>query len=249
MGKENMGAMIIVLLVKYYKQSMVSLLKKNGVIVPPRASDRDIVDLIVTTMKVSKSFDKDLRAFLAKPVVLGNVMGEFKNFTEEPKFFGFTEEADYFRFVEEAQYLRMDGGYNNVTGYDFNPYQFGLDFTTKPKSTTPQLSLPSTDTTTSQPTTTTGATAPKGVWTSIFTVGNMALDFFKTKSTNEANIAIANATKAQAEAQASPSINLPQGADGKPQANGSNTGTYILLGVLGLAIVGGIVYYVRKKNQ
>ena len=238
MGKENMGAMIIVLLVKYYKQSMVSLLKKNGVIVPPRASDRDIVDLIVTTMKVSKSFDKDLRAFLAKPVVLSRIFGEFKNFTEEPQFFGFTEEADYFRFVEEAQYVRMDGGYNNAVG---SPLQFGLDFSTqKDDPSTPPL-VP-----TSQGQTT---AAPKGVWTSIFTVGNMALDFLKTKSTNEANIAIAEATKAQAQAQASPSINLPQGADGKPQAKGSNTGTYILLGVLGLAIVGGIVYYVRKKNQ
>lgn len=246
MGKENMGAMIIVLLVKYYKQNMIALLKKNGVIVPPRASDTDIVDLIVTTMKVSKSFDKDLRNFLAKPSVLGNVMGEFKNFTEEPKFFGFTEEADYFRFVEEAQYLRMDGGYNNASGFNFQPQQFGLNFNPTPTNSSASVSQTTTQDP-SQASSTTATTAPKGLWTSLFTVGNMALDFLKTKSTNDANIAIAEATKAQAQSSASNENSGGSSVTNNPQK--SNTSTYVLLGVLGVALVGGLVYYFAKKNQ
>lgn len=225
MKEENVGASVVVLLVKYYRQKMVALLRRNGVNVPDRASDNDIIMLVTATLKSSNSFRKDVKKFVSNPRVLASLFSQFKNFTDDSKFFGFTEEADYFKFTEEAEYFRMDG-YKNATGIvpNFSTNQFGLDFTTP------------TNTTTSK-----DATKEKGsFWSKAFDFVNKGIDTFVTLDTNKTNRAIADSqTKVN---QGGGELNLP------PNEPKSNTTTYVILGIVGVALVGTIIYLVSKKR-
>jgi len=231
MKEENVGASVVVLLVKYYRQKMVALLRRNGVNVPDRASDNDIIMLVTATLKSSNSFRKDVKKFVSNPRVLASLFSQFKNFTDDSKFFGFTEEADYFKFTEEAEYFRMDGYYNS-NGFSYqniNPNlniksQYGLDFTTP------------TNTTTSK-----DATKEKGsFWSKAFDFVNKGIDTFVTLDTNKTNRAIADSqTKIN---QGDGELNLP------PKETKGNTTTYVILGVLGVAVLGTIIYLVSKKR-
>ena len=225
MKEENVGASVVVLLVKYYRQKMVALLRRNGVNVPDRASDNDIIMLVTATLKSSNSFRKDVKKFVSNPRVLASLFSQFKNFTDDSKFFGFTEEADYFKFTEEAEYFRMDG-YKNATGIvpNFSTNQFGLDFTTP------------TNTTTSK-----DATKEKSsFWSKAFDFVNKGIDTFVTLDTNKTNRAIADSqTKIN---QGDGELNLP------PKETKGNTTTYVILGVLGVAVLGTIIYLVSKKR-
>ena len=225
MKEENVGASVVVLLVKYYRQKMVALLRRNGVNVPDRASDNDIIMLVTATLKSSNSFRKDVKKFVSNPRVLASLFSQFKNFTDDSKFFGFTEEADYFKFTEEAEYFRMDG-YKNATGIvpNFSTNQFGLDFTTP------------TNTTTSK-----DATKEKGsFWSKAFDFVNKGIDTFVTLDTNKTNRAIADSqTKVN---QGGGELNLP------PNEPKSNTTTYVILGIVGVALVGTLIYFVSKKR-
>ena len=225
MKEENVGASVVVLLVKYYRQKMVALLRRNGVNVPDRASDNDIIMLVTATLKSSNSFRKDVKKFVSNPRVLASLFSQFKNFTDDSKFFGFTEEADYFKFTEEAEYFRMDG-YKNATGIvpNFSTNQFGLDFTTP------------TNTTTSK-----DATKEKGsFWSKAFDFVNKGIDTFVTLDTNKTNRAIADSqTKIN---EGGGELNLP------PKETKGNTTTYVILGIVGVALVGTLIYFVSKKR-
>ena len=234
MKEENVGASVVVLLVKYYRQKMVALLRRNGVNVPDRASDNDIIMLVTATLKSSNSFRKDVKKFVSNPRVLASLFSQFKNFTDDSKFFGFTEEADYFKFTEEAEYFRMDG-YSSVNGFSYqniNPNlniksQYGLDFTT-PTNTT--------NTTNSKDT----AKTTGSFWTKAFDFVNKGIDTFVTLDTNKTNRAIADSqTKVN---QGGGELNLP------PNEPKSNTTTYVILGIVGVALVGTLIYFVSKKR-
>ena len=228
MKEENVGASVVVLLVKYYRQKMVALLRRNGVNVPDRASDNDIIMLVTATLKSSNSFRKDVKKFVSNPRVLASLFSQFKNFTDDSKFFGFTEEADYFKFTEEAEYFRMDG-YKNATCIvpNFSTNQFGLDFTT-PTNTT--------NTTNSKDT----AKTTGSFWTKAFDFVNKGIDTFVTLDTNKTNRAIADSqTKVN---QGGGELNLP------PNEPKSNTTTYVILGIVGVALVGTLIYFVSKKR-
>ena len=232
MKNEYVGASVVILLVKYYKQKMVALLRRNGVSVSDRASDDDIIILVTATLKSSNAFKKDVKKFISNPSVLATLFGEFKNFTDDSKFFGFTEEADYFKFTEEADYYRMDG-YYNANGFSFqnlNPNlniksQYGLDFTTP--TTTSSSSTSSTKQTSS-------------FWSKAFDFVNKGIDTFVTLDTNKTNRIIADSqTKIN---QDGGELNLP------PKETKGNTTTYVILGVLGVAVLGTIIYLVSKKR-
>jgi hypothetical protein len=231
MENGNVGASVVVLLVKYYKQKMVALLKRNGVNVPDRASDNDIIMLVTATLKSSNAFRKDVKKFVSNPRVLASLFSQFKNFTDDSKFFGFTEEAEYFRFTEEADYFRMDG-YNNVTGIKptldltSTMNQFGLDFTTP---TTPST------TSTEQPKQT------SSFWSKAFDFVNKGIDTFVTLDTNKTNRAIANSQTKVDEGEKT--LELPKD-DTK-----SNTTTYVILGIVGVALLGAVIYFASKKRS
>jgi len=233
MENGNVGASVVVLLVKYYKQKMVALLKRNGVNVPDRASDNDIIMLVTATLKSSNAFRKDVKKFISNPRVLASLFSQFKNFTDDSKFFGFTEEADYFRFTEEADYFRMDG-YKNATGFaqqTFSPNlnltsQYGLDFSTP---TTPST------TSTEQPKQT------GSFWSKAFDFVNKGIDTFVTLDTNKTNRAIADSQTKVNDSSDGGVLNLP------PQKN--NTTTYVILGIVGVALLGAVIYFASKKRN
>lgn len=216
------GAMTLVLLVKNYRSQMIALLLKNGVTVPSGASDQQIASLMANLLKVSKSFFLDLNNFLKSPKVLETLAG------------GLTENAQYFRAsgsgfagkkVGNAQYFR-------TTGTD-----------------TPD---------------TTGTTTPpkKDGFFSGLNFGNLfsqALGAFGQYDTNQANVAIANAHA---------SVNNPSGGGGSlGDYTGGNTGsgsgsgngktpdtkmsttTIVVLSLVGVAVLGTIIYFVARPKE
>lgn len=64
MDKTSLGAYAIMYVVKNKKNKVVSLLLKNGVVVPSNASDIQIALLVTNLLKVSKSFYADFSQLL-----------------------------------------------------------------------------------------------------------------------------------------------------------------------------------------
>ena len=54
------GAFTLMILVKNYRSQMIALLLKNGVAVPSGASDKQIINMMASLLKISKSFYKDI---------------------------------------------------------------------------------------------------------------------------------------------------------------------------------------------
>jgi hypothetical protein len=225
------GAMTLVLLVKNYKSQMIALLLKNGVTVPMGASNQQIAMLMANLLKVSKSFFTDLNAFIQNPKVIEVLAG------------GITENAQYFRAsgsnfagkrVGNAQYFRASGFMNSNGGED------GFTDTGEPAPT--------------------GTTTPnKGFWSDL-NFGNLfsqALGAFGQFNTNQTNVAIANA-----HAQAGSGVGSDVGSGvstggstgggtggGKNPNDGLSTTTIVVLSLVGVAVVGTIIYFIaRPKN-
>lgn len=72
------GALTFVFLVKRYKNQMINLLVKNGIVVDKNASDEQITSLMVNLLKVSKSYFKDLNDFVTNPAVAQTLAGEIE---------------------------------------------------------------------------------------------------------------------------------------------------------------------------
>jgi hypothetical protein len=219
------GALTLVLLVKYYKSQMIALLLKNGVTVPRGASDQQIAMLMANLLKVSKSFFIDLNNFIQNPKVVQTLAG------------GMTQTAEYFKMSGNAQYFRMSGkGYMNSTG--------GEDGFTDTGEPAPS-GTPIKD--------------KEGFWSNL-NFGNLfsqALGAFGQYNTNQANVAIANA-HAQSQ-QAGSTVGSDAGSGGgtgggtssgkKTPEKGMSTTTIVVLSLLGVAVIGTIIYFVAKPKE
>lgn len=79
----SMGAYGIMYVVKNKKNQVVSLLLKNGVVVPSNASDMQIALLVTNLLKVSKSFYEDFSALLLNQETVNdmysNMSGSYLN--------------------------------------------------------------------------------------------------------------------------------------------------------------------------
>jgi hypothetical protein len=245
------GAMTLVLLVKYYKSQMIALLLKNGVTVPSGASDPQIAMLMANLLKVSKSFFSDLNAFIQNPKVIQTLAG------------GMMQNAQYFRMSGNAQYFRMSGkGYMNSTGGMFDTQDFPDDLGFQSQYGLNLGTSSSTSSSTTTPATTTETTPPKkgGFWSDL-NFGNIfsqTLGAFGQWNTNQANVAIANA---HAQSQ---QVGSNVGSGGNTGGNtgggtGGNTGgtpdkgmsttTIVVLSLVGVAVLGTIIYFVAKPKQ
>lgn len=110
-SKENIGAYGVMYVVTNKKNKVISLLLKNGVVVPSNATDIQIALLVTNLLKISKSFYKEFSELLLS--------------------------AD----VVSAMSLNMSGSYANATGFNFNDYTLPtFDFVTSTPSTTPTKS-------------------------------------------------------------------------------------------------------------
>lgn len=227
------GAMTLVLLVKYYKSQMIALLLKNGIKVQDRATDQQIAMLMANLLKVSKSFYNDLNAFIQNPKVLQVLAGGMS---------------------QNAQYYRMSGrGYMNAFGDDIDlpdnigyQSQFGLDLGTSSSSTT----TPASNTTT---TTETKTPDKKGFFSDI-NLGDLlsqGLDAFASYDKNKTDRAIAEA-KARLNRDLTPDeivkIEEKVKEDSK-EKDGTSTTTIVVLSLVGIAVVGTIIYFVARPKK
>ena len=229
------GAMTLVLLVKYYKSQMIALLLKNGVTVPRSSSDKQIAMLMANLLKVSKSYFADLNNFIQNPKVVQTLAG------------GFVQNVQYFRMSGDAQYFRM-------SGFDFNmdvppsvgyQSQYGLNLGT------------------TTPATTTETTSPKkGFWSDLNfgelfsqTLGAFG-NYTKAQSDKEiarqyalSEQAKANAVESGSDTYIDPSSGERKKVIDDAKDTSMSTTTIVLLSLLGVAVLGTIIYFVAKPKK
>jgi len=218
------GAFTLMLLVKNYRSQMIALLLKNGVAVPSGASDKQIIDMMANLLKISKSFYKDIMLFLQNPKVLNNLAGEF------------SQNAQYFRadgFAGEkqgnAQYFRADGFMNSDGGED------GF-----------------TDTSANTP----SGTPPKKGFFSGLNLGDIIKDglgAFTALDKNKTDRAIAEArAKAGLPPLSGNTVfdDVNSGSEtGNTNKEGMGTTTIVVLSLVGIAVIGTIIYFVTRPKK
>lgn len=148
---------------------------------------------------------------------------------------------EFIDLIGKSEYVSSGSfdGYANANGfvYDttFDPTDplFGsLQTTVAPKATT------------------TATTAPKtSFWSSenIMALINKGADVYTVSTTNQANKALADAATARAQAGI---VDVNSGSNVSPSQNtGSNTAVYVVVGVVGIALVGGLIWYFTKPKN
>lgn len=223
------GAMTLVLLVSNYRSQMINLLLKNGVTVPSGASNQQIATMMANLLKISKSFAMDLQKFISNPKVIEVLAG------------GFSQNAEYFRasgFAGKkegnAQYFRASGYFNSEGDIEEDP----------------ALPIPTSSATTSTP--------QKAGFFSGLNLGNIlkdGLNLFGQIDKNKTDREIANA-QAQISANtggAGLGLGLGSGSgDSKkdtPDDEGMSTTTIVVLSLVGIAVIGTIIYFVTRPKQ
>ena len=213
------GAMTLVLLVNNYRSQMIALLLKNGVTVPNGASSQQIASLMANLLKVSKSFFVDLNNFLQNPKVIQTLAGGLP--------------------TETAQYFRASG--SNFAGKRVgNAQYFRTTGTDAPDAT---------------------GTTPKkgGFWTDL-NFGNLfsqALGAFGQYDKNQTDKAIADA---QASVGGYTGSGVTTGGNtggntggggggGKTPDNKMSTTLIVVLSLVGVAVLGTVIYLVARPKE
>lgn len=225
------GAFTLMLLVKNYRSQMIALLLKNGVAVPSGASDKQIINLMANLLKISKSFYKDIMLFLQNPKVINSIAGDL------------SQNAQYFRAdgfagkrTGNAQYFRADG-FMNYTGD-----RFGIpDF-----STNPNIDNEDEDT----------DTPPKkgGFWANL-NLGDLltkGVDTLVALDKNKTDRAIADArNRAGLPPLDEETYTDDDGVVKKktPDDEGISTTTIVVLSLVGIAVIGTIIYFVTRPKK
>jgi hypothetical protein len=223
------GAMTLVLLVQNYKSQMIALLLKNGVTVQRGASNQQIANIMANLLKISKSYAKDLQIFISNPKVIEVLSG------------GFNQNAQYFRasgFAGKnegnAQYFRMTGFGEGLPKFD--PNIFSTENTTT-STTTP---------------------AKKSFWSGLNFADllNKGLETFGSIDKNKTDRAIANAQVQIGSNVGSGTKNTveteeEENPNGKktPDDEGISTTTIVVLSLVGVAIIGTIIYFVARPKK
>jgi hypothetical protein len=219
------GALTLALLVNMYRNQMINLLVKNGVVLNDNASDEQIAILMGNLLKVSKSFYNDLTAFLSNPKVIERLANGIEGMAEYFKMSG----SGYMNFGSNTQ-LPAGIQYQSQFGLNLNP--------------------------TSTPTSTQTTSEPKKGFFSNLNLGDLfstSLNGFLTYNTNQANTSIARYQAQIAQAGGIvPNINVPiKGDKDTKQNNGDGTSvtTIVVLSLLGIAVLGTIIYFVAKAKK
>ena len=215
------GAMTLVLLVKYYRSQMIALLLKNGVTVPNGASSQQIATLMANLLKVSKSFYIDLSNFLKSPKVIQTLSG------------GLTESAQYFRASGNNFAGQRQG---NAQYFRFTSTDDDTESTDKPDK------------------------PEKAGFFGGLNFGdlfNKALDGFGKYDKNQTDRAIAEARvraglppQTQEEIEDDKKANTGGGGGGgKTPDTKISTTTIVILSLVGVAVLGTIIYFVARPKQ
>jgi hypothetical protein len=191
----SLGAYGVMYVVQNKRSQVVSLLLKNGVVVPSTASDMQLALLVTDLLKVSKSFYQDFSALLLNQ---DTIIGMSSN---------------------------MSGSYSNVVGdgdYDFSVYQGGTQTTT---TTTPKSATEKTN----------WLNTGLGLLQEGFK-GYLQLDDNKTK-------------RQLADASVKISTDEVTKKEDTPPPTKLSTGAVVGLSLLGVTVVGLVVYLIVKNKK
>ena len=226
------------------KSSLVSLLKRNGIVLPDNASDKEVTHAVLIANSKSPTFRDDLTKLLGKKLP---VAGEkFASFAADNRDFGFTG-LDDFKSTAGLDWGEFTGGRKknskNFTGGDgfFNAEGDAL-----------KIVAPNAKTLTDKKKTGAGK-ALADVWgflkTNVLTQDNinagigLGLQSMANKQQKNANSNTQTAQELQVQQQ-----QIKQQLDLPTAQKKSNTTTYVLIGVGALALIG-VVYLVVKNKK
>jgi len=220
------GALTLVLLVRLYRNQMIALLVKNGIVVNDNSSDQQIATLMANLLKVSKSYFQDLNNFIMNPnvaTVIASGLGE------------------------TAQYFKMSGnGYMNFTTSD-------EDSNPDPALPTPNNNTNS-NTNAPAPTWWSGIKANLGGYLSdgIKLIGTMNTNNANVEIANARALvekAKADAIIAGSQTYVDPTsgkkVNVKDGTPDK----GISTTVIVVLSLVGVALLGTVIYFVARPKS
>jgi hypothetical protein len=233
------GALTLVLLVKKYRSQMIALLIKNGVVVNDSTSDEQIAILMGNLLKVSKSFAKDLNDFIMNPKVAEVIAG------------GFAQTAQYFR-MSGSSYLNVFGQFADTSVPDSIGYESQYGLGTSSSSTTNDPVLNSANTNTNSGTNSGGSTTSwwTGIKENLASYLSDGIKLIGTLDTNKANVKIANSHAQVAQAGGGTKNTTTEEEDGTGKENdGISTTTIVVLSLVGVAVLGTIIYFIARPKK
>ena len=235
------GALTLVLLVKNYRSQMIALLIKNGVAVNDSSSDEQIAILMGNLLKVSKSFAKDLNDFVMNPKVAEVIVG------------GFSQTAQYFR-MSGGSYLNGSGQFGQFQDYevpDSIGYESQYGLGTSSSSTTHDPVLNNATTTTNSGTNSGGSTTSwwSGIKENWATYLGDTIKLIGTLDTNKANTKIANSHAQVAQAGGGTKVIKTEEEEDDENKDGTSTTTIVVLSLVGVAVLGTIIYFVTRPKS
>ena len=213
------------------KQSLIKLLERNGINLPSSPSDKDVTIAVLLASSKSPNFKNELSKLLTSKV--GEASGEFSNLTGSDQDFGFTG-VDDLGFVADENFFNVSGGLNFTPTFTQN-----LASATKAQQTASTTTKPKTK-----------------VGSAIASIGN----FFKNNVLTSENIntglqlgltTLNNKVQSKQNAVQNEALILQNQQDAIRNQVGAKSGistNTIIIGVVGLALVGTIIYVLTKKK-
>jgi hypothetical protein len=205
----DLGASVLIYVVRNFRSKVVALLLRNGVVVPTGSTDVQVAQLVTELLKVSKSFNADFMKLLATPEVAS----------------GFASMDGYFNFND---------AFDSSLGYKS---QFATtDFLTKtPASDMANNAIKSNTT-----------KAGGGFdWNKVISGVQFGVTSYLQADKNKTDRALADASVKTSQNQVV--LSQSGGTGGVTTTGGSNTVLWVVLGVVGVGLVGTVVYFATKK--
>lgn len=230
--KIQLASITLFLLVKYFRNEMVSLLERNGVNLENNyegGTDDNIVLLMTKLLQVSLSFQKELQQFLQNPEVMEVLAEDMQGNADYYKMSG---NSSFYNLTTEAKDLPDDIGYKS---------EYGLDFGKGDKKEEEKE---------------TGDSWWSGIKQNLggyIGDGIKLLGQFDTNKTNR-DIANARAKIALAESEgrvlsAKEKKEIAEENDDEGEDKGISTTTIVVLSLVGVVTIGAVIFFAtRNKN-
>lgn len=205
--KENLGAYALLYVVQNKKNQVVSLLLKNGVVVPSNATDIQIALVVTNLLKISTSFYNDFVPLLVNKETV------------------------------EAITLNMTGSYSNVEG--------NADFcknTANKDSSPTSYKLLCGDSTNATTSLTTPSNSSSSSWF------NQGLNILQTSFQGYLQLDENKTKRNLADASVKISSDEVKKEEIIPTKTGLGTGAIIGISLLGVTVVGLVIYLIAKKQ-
>jgi len=201
----DLGASVIIYVVRNFRSQVVALLLRNGVIVPSGSTDVQVAQLVTELLKVSKSFNTEFMKLLATQEVASG-------------------------FASMDGYSNVGGSFVGDSAFGYKSQFASTDFLTPPKSGT----------------TTTDTPKKSGFdWGKVVEGLQFGVTSYLQADKNKTDRALADASTTNS----TNAIILAQGGGagaGIPPKS-SNTVLYVVLGLVGVGLLGTVVYFATKK--